>query len=350
MQLVLERSPSDRAATGGWFRIGDGFIEVASDYIPLVEAVEAWYGECRVPEPEPGMPFVRCRAGVLPGSSLLLLTLEGSPVGGDAVSVAQALFQPMRVRQCYVEKESSIPGWRFLVDAERGGRLFLASSGHTALIDVEEVPHDFLVDYLVWAVQRIQPSVQFLHGASFGIGRRGGLAVGWSKTGKSTVALSLAERGHTFLGDDVAAIRRKTGELIPVRRSAGLRDGPLAQAIASQVEDCGYTTEVTPDGLTRKLVQVGDLFPSAPAQPLPLRAVFFLDGFADEPELTPYEATLADVERLRCTMLSWEPTAGRQLMRFVAIVDLLSHAQCYLLKCGTPEATAETIEGVMENL
>src|SRR5437016_10957773 len=68
MQLVLERARDDRLTTSGWYRIGDGFLQIDSDYGPLVEAAEAWYGECRVADAEPGLPFVQCRAGVLPGS------------------------------------------------------------------------------------------------------------------------------------------------------------------------------------------------------------------------------------------------------------------------------------------
>ena len=348
MLRVVDRPLDDRLTTTRWYRIGDGFLGIASDYAPLVESAEAWYRECRVEGPEPGLPEVCCGATVLSGSSLLLLKLTGAPVPGDAVAMAQALFLPIRIRQCFVESPSPVPGWRSLVNAERDGRLFLTSAGHTAIVNLEECPHDFLLDYLVSAVQSVQPHVQFLHGASFGIGGRGGLALGWSKSGKSTIALSMAERGHTFLGDDIAAIRRPTGELIPVRRSAGLRDGPLARAIEPRVEACEYTTEVTPDGLTRKLVPVAGLFPSSPASPVPLDVAFFLDGFGDEPRVTPYEPNLSDIDRLRCIAVSWEATAGRQLMKFMVILDLLSRAQCFLLRCGTPEATAETIEGVME--
>jgi hypothetical protein len=332
-----------------WYRIADGVLGLASDYAPLVDAFDQRYGECGVPGPAPSAPTVRCDATLLPGSSLLLLRFAGDAVR-HAVSFALGFFQPVRGWACFTEAQSLVPGWRLVVNREHGGRVVVASDGESALVDVDECPLDLVLDYLISAVQGVQPDVFLLHGGSFAVGGRGGLLIGPSKSGKSTVSFSLGLRGHTFLGDDIAAVRLSTRELMPVRRAVGIRTGPLASQLEGRIQTTRHVVDVAPSGELRTYVRAEDLLPAGSISPVPLRAVLFLDGFAEQPRVTPYEVRLSDLDRVRSAALFWEPAPGRQLMNFMAIIDLLSSVPCYLLQPASPTETVEAIERVMEGL
>jgi serine kinase of HPr protein (carbohydrate metabolism regulator) len=54
---------------------------------------------------------------------------------------------------------------------------------------------------------------------------QGLLLVGPKGSGKTTISLALAARGHDFLGDEMAGVRIGSLELVPVRRSLAVRDG-----------------------------------------------------------------------------------------------------------------------------
>ena len=339
--LRLEERPP---AAPVCYRVGDAFLQVSSDYRPLVDALAVQYGES--PLVEPGLPLLRCNATLLPGSSLLLLTFEGQPIPSFA-DVARRLFWTIRGFQCYVEAPCALPRWRMVVNAERAGRMLLACSDDTVVVDVDEAPNLFVVKCLLDVMSSVQPGVLFLRGASVGVHGSGALFIGPSRHGKSTTALSLSSRGHVYFGDDMAALRLPQRHLIPLRACVALRDGPLDDALGDTIEACGYALDVDPDGSSRKLVRVADLFPAANAGPVPLRFAFFLNGFADEPRLTRYEPGLYDVGRLHYVLDSHETTPGAQLMKFLEVLDALSDVQCYLLEVGPPEETAIMIEGVM---
>jgi len=339
--------PGERpTATPAFYRIGDAFLEVVTDHGPLLEALAVRYGECGVSQADASVPLLRCTATQLPGSPLLLVRFQGHTIP-NILDVARSLYWTRRDRQCFVEDARPVPGWRMMVNAERDGHWLLACSDDTVLLDLDEAPPDFMVDCLLEIMQSVQPGVVFVHGASIGVHGSGALFVGHSRKGKSTTALSLASRGHTYLGDDVAAIRVPELHLIPFRTSAALRDGPLSETLGDRIEACGYALHDEPDGTSRKVVRVGDLFPAAAPGPVPLRFAFFLDGFAETPRLTRYEAGLPDVHRLHEMVVSHRPTPGHQLMKFLELVDLLSGLECYLLEVGSPEDTAVMIEGAM---
>jgi len=331
-----------------WFRIGDVFLELRSDHDPLLQEFETAYGDCAVPAPAPGAPRVRCAAGILSGWPLLFLSFDG-PGALDALETARS---PQRffLRQRYLEVAGPLPGWRQLVDAEDRDRMLIASDGKTVLL----CPHEaqFAVDCIVGTVQSSQAGVLFLHAASVGIAGAGALIIGPGGAGKSTTALTLAWRGHSFLGDDVAAVRRASGEVLPFPKSAGLRDGPLARSLDARLRDCRRAVVTTRRGVRRTLVRVGDLFPGTLGGPLPLRFAFLLDGFADRARITACRPQLSDVKRLQSVAtdrsLAWGISPGRDLMSLLVVVELLSRVTCHLVQLGSPEETAGLIEAAME--
>jgi hypothetical protein len=212
-------------------------------------------------------------------------------------------------------------------------------------VDLDE--REFAVHCIVGVVQSLQAGVLFVHAASVGVAGVGALLIGSSGGGKSTIALTLARRGHLFLGDDVAAVRRATGEVIPFPRSAGLREGPVARALEERVRASRHVTAAGRHGTFRTLVRVSDLFPASVSGPLPLRFAFLLDGFADRAAITAYRPQVEDAMRLRPLALRGI-SPGRDLMSLLVVIDLLSRLRCYLVQLGSPEETATLVEAAME--
>jgi hypothetical protein len=339
--------PSRRSA---WFRIGDAHLEVRSDEEPLFRELETVYGDCAVPPPPPAGARLRCTVSALRGRSHLLLAFDGPRVP-DPLETARGPYRFL-LHQRYVEVPGPLPGWRQLVQTDAGHRLLMASNGTTALVNVEAAPPEFVVDCIVGVAQRAQTGVLFLHAASVGIAGRGALLIGATGGGKSTMALALASRGHAFLGDDVAAVRLATQELLPFPKSAGLRDGPLARLLEERVRASRHAVAPNRHGMARTLVRVGDLFEAPPGRPLALDSAFLLDGFAERAAITPYEPRIADARRLQSvvtdTSSAWGLSPGRDLMNYLVVVDLLSRLRCHVLRLGAPEETARLIEAAME--
>jgi hypothetical protein len=257
----------------------------------------------------------------------------------------------LRHLERYTEVPAPAPGWRQIVNVDDGNRLVIASDGRMAVIDVDAAPHEFVADCIVNVAQGAQEGVLFLHAASVGVSGAGALLIGHGHAGKSTTALTLAWRGNAFLGDDVAAVRRTTRELLPFPKSAGLREGPLARLLEERVQTCRYTAANGPDG-RRLLVRVSDLFPDSMSGPLPLGFAFVLGRFAERPTVSRFTPGLHEISRLRSvaseTLPNWGISPGRDLLKFLPIVNLLSGLRCYLVELGSPDETAALIEAVME--
>lgn len=342
----LPRSP--RTAL---FRFGDAVLEVVSDYEPLFHELEAVYGDCGGLEHAGGACRIRCTVTLLRSSPLLSLSFDGAPVR-DPVEIALVPYR-FRRHQPYVETPSPISGWRLVVNANAGNRLLIASDARTALINLDQAPPEFVLDCIVGVMQSAQSGVLFLHAASVGIAGSGALLIAPSCGGKSTTALSLASRGHDFLGDDVAAIRLATREILPFPKSAGLREGPLARILDARVRASRHVRISGRHGIPRTIVRVSDLFPWSKNGPLPLRFAFVLDRLTDAATITPLQPSFRELKRLRKmvvmeTMSSWGMSPGRDLMQLLIVINVLSDLRCYLVELGSIEETASLIENAMQ--
>lgn len=153
-----------------------------------------------------------------------------------------------------------------------------------------------------------------LHAAALRGPKGGLLLAGPSGSGKTTLALALAQRGYGWLSDEVAAVERTRGNLVPFPRGALVRPGTLRLLpnLRSQIE-------LWP---LREDDVVGCWHPPKPATSVPLRYVFLLSPaaekgptqvavnclpptlaakLADEPGLAGVEVTL----RRGCVILTW---------------------------------------------
>ena len=344
---AAERQPP--RADPVWFRLGDGFLEVVSDHEPLLRDLDAFYGDCGIAEPPPEGCRVRCAASLLPGVPILSLSFGGLH-HPDLIAVARSPYR-FRRREPYVEAPGPAPGWRLLVNRDADDRFLVATNGRVGLVNLDETPAEFVVDLVVSAAQSVQTGVLFLHAGSVGVGGTGALIIAPTNGGKSTTTLALARRGHAFLGDDVAAVRLATRELLPFPRSAGLREGSLARSLEGRVRGCRHLRATNRHGIERTVVRVSDLFPWSVSGSLPLRFAFVLDGLAESAAISDFRPGLGELPRLQAmvtdTSTSWGISPGRDLMLFLTVVNLLSGLRCHLVRRGSPDETAHVIEAVM---
>lgn len=325
-----------------WYRLGDGYLEVQSDDGPFRERLELLFRECAVPAPEAdGLPRVRCTVRAPTGAEVALVTFD-DPEPLDQVRFALQLFPD----RGYTEAESSPPGWQLLTLPTPGGIGSLAVSDDRLLVH-RATPWQALVGSLAMSrLFRLQRGLLFLHAGSVGIGGNGVLLLGPKGAGKTTLSLALAARGHALLGDEIAAVRLATLELVPVRRSLAVRDGPRAAAVGEALEREGAPYEPFPDGTRRRRAFPGQLFPE-PAEALPLRRLVFLRDKGPAPQLTPAPAGRELLGLLTPLGASAWGRSPLQLMR--DLLRLVTEVPALMLDLGSPESTAELLANSLED-
>jgi hypothetical protein len=196
----------------------------------------------------------------------------------------------------------------------------------------------------------VQPDVFFFHAASVAIhvanNARGVMLTGAKGSGKSTLSLALAARNHNLLGDELAALRVASNELLPMRRAASIREGIRAAAIDARLGDIPAAEEKYPDGSRRLRIRISDLFPSSDPKPVPLRAIVFLRSFAKEPRMERFTPSFADSSLLQPIGSMWKDDGARRFR----LIRLLSNVACFHLDAAAPEATAALIEDIIESV
>lgn len=333
------------------YRIGDGELEVVSNDLELLVALEAAYGECGCTAGASGPALVGCRAELDAPRGVLDLSFMGARLP-DPVDMTLALFRPERRWQCFVEVAEG-PERRRLVNVKRH-RLLIESDGTNALVHLEEAPAGLVPNLLIAMLQWAQPDVAFVHAASIGVDGSAALLVGPSRAGKSTLALTLGRRGHSVFADDVSALRLTTGEVIACRRTAALRTGTPGSTLDVVARRIPHWVETAADGSVRSRVRIADVVPASGYAAKPLRSTFFLDRFAASPALRPLSRTElerrgANLAHEETVVASWGPSRARQLMRYLRVADLVAGSECFAVELGGPEETADVIERAMED-
>jgi len=177
------------------------------------------------------------------------------------------------------------------------------------------------------------------HAAAAGIRGNGALFVAARESGKSTIALALASRGHEFLSDEYGCYDTATHELLPYRRPVGIREGPRAAAISLALARGAYRGIPHEDAIR---VDLGSLIPLAPPRRVPLRMVVFLEGFADRPRLRLATEDENRVEMLRTLYSSL--ITSTHARRTLDILRMLSRTRVMHLEMGDPDQTAALLE------
>jgi len=217
--------------------------------------------------------------------------------------------------------------------------------GDTIAFDVSKEWRGFAANCAINVAVALQPQVAFFHAASVTVAGRGILISGAKGRGKSTLSLALGGRGHTLLGEEMAAIRMGSREILPMRRAASIRDGIRSPAVDARLAQVEGVIETYPDGSPRLRVRISDLFPQSAPEIAPLSAIFFLRSFSREPAAERFAPSFADTGLLQPLGGEWQSAARR-----FRLLQLLTTTPCFHLDAADPDATAASIEQLLEAL
>lgn len=225
-------------------------------------------------------------------------------------------------------------GGRFVVSDSDGYEQEWPSRAHAVA--------DLLSRFLLGLFARV--TARGIYAIHAGAVERRGRAVlfsGRSGAGKTTLALSLLERGFRLLSDDLAIVEASTQRILPYRRSLHIRPGtpelvPALRRAEQPSAAPGRTWTLTPALLDEALP--GCLAPAAE-----LTSVLLLEGAPEpgsSPTLTAISPAVAVLELLRAT---WAASVdfGAGLDR---VSRLLEGVACARLRIGDLGATADLLE------
>jgi hypothetical protein len=343
-------SAAGQASPEVHYRFGDAHLAISAPAALRAE-LEDRYGDCAVSgAPTADSPAQRCSVHAR-DDGLTLLSFADPAV--DGIGIALALLEHPIGRPLYREVPSPASGWRTVASTVTGAPL-VAARGGMLLVDAPSAPDGFLPDLALSPVLAMQRELLFVHAASLEIGGRGLLLIGPSGSGKTTTALTLAARGHGYLGDDMAVLHAGSATLLPLRSTANLRPGPHPDALSAHVAS-GQWDPPHCDGQPRLRLRVTEVFPKSAAARVPLAGVLFLRRFAADALIEPFEATagalgsLAPLGLNKALWLAWGTTPQRRLAQFMVFMRTLERVHCAWLDVGTIEATADLIERTMED-
>ena len=344
----LEAARRRPAATGSdpdcdWYRIADGLLSVTGDDAMFRATVREIYGDCMLGAAAvgalatAGAPKVGCRVGQAERDGATIIDFSG-----DAPIDLHAFTLGVFADRGYVDAGSGGDEWRFIahladptvaVLAVRGERM-VARAGH---------PWEGLVANVAFSrLMHAQIGCLFFHAGTVSVDGAGMMLCGEKAHGKTTTSLAIALRGHRLLGDEIAAVRVGTRELLPVRRALSLREGPAAGALAARLAGAPQTRLVYPDGGTRTRVAISALLGASVPDAVPLRLIVMIAGFGDRPTIER-AVTSRDGRRflhpLAATM--WGPGSPRRAMQLLRLLAVVPAA---ILRAGTPDDTAAVVE------
>jgi hypothetical protein len=341
----------DGGAAAACFRFGDAQLQLTTTSAALLAELMDRWGECAEPARADGACTVRCRVDASPAERLARVRFE--PDDCDVHGCASALLEHPVRRPLFRPVPGEADGWRFIERVDISAPV-LGARGPRAWVDTVRAPQGFLADLVVSPVLAAQSHLLFVHAASVSVRGAGVLLIGPSGSGKTTAALALAARGHTCFGDDMAAIRIATAELLMFRRTAAIRPGPHALALAPMIAR-GRWERPHSDGQPRMRLRVGETFRGDGEGPVPLRAAFFLRGFRPRPRVEPFQPTLqalgsnSALKLNKALWLAWGTTPRRRLLQFMVFVRMLERVPCAWLDAADPDETAASIEQAMED-
>ena len=304
---------------------------------PFRARLHSLFLECLVPAPEASaLPVVRCRADA---GDIELTDLE--PL--DALRFILTIFPD----RGYSEGPPS-GDWRTLVVPTADGPRALAIQGDRMRAEAGAPWRALAGNVAVNRLLRLQRDTVFLHAAAVQPGQHGVLLVGAKGSGKTTLALALAARGHRLLGDELCGVRTAGKRLVPVRRSVAVRAGPAAAAVNARLDALGAPWIPFPDGSQRRRASPADLCAAGPAGSgaVPLSHIVFLRGFAPRAlleEVRPSRQLLAWLTPLASTL--WDRPPADTVRQLLGIVN---SARCWTLCAGNPDETADLLSATLE--
>ena len=320
-----------------WYRLGEGTLGVESVDEALARRFEEIYGHCAVAKPLNG-PQVGCRVTAQEGGTVQVDFADPEPL--DEARFLRTVF-PERGYEPVTAADGAIvvrlPGTGDEVRLREGR---LTAPAHAAW-------QPLVANLAVSRLLRLQRSIIFFHAASFDLRGRGLMVCGPKRSGKTTLAVGLAARGHTLLGDEVAALRLSDRSLLPFRRSLAIREGPSSAASGPLLDRTPVMMERFPDGEVRRRLQVAAVSSLPVPESTPLTAVIILRNFNARTEIRPLRLGPELIGSLTPMAASlWDRPAGATALR---LIGALSGVKLYDVQAGPPDEVADAVERLMED-
>jgi hypothetical protein len=320
--------------------LGDGLLALKTEFTPFAARFDALFGDCRRDASGWSGPTVECHVteGALDEAASVQL---GGPGALDLDEFARLAFPDREVNAFSLDAP-----WRGLVVGSGAQSTRCAWHGDRLRVLSGESWPSLIGSLAVARTMAAQASVAFLHAGSVGIDGRGVLICGPKSSGKTTLTLGLGAIGHSVLGDEVAAIRIASRELLPFRRAASVRPGPTSPAAARLLAHRPWSEELFADGQPRKRVPLSVLFAtSPPPTDTPLSAAVFLVGKGEGASIKSIPVTperLGGLNLLGASLVDM-PAPTRAFKLLYAI----SGIPCFVVQGGDVEETCRLIESAV---
>jgi hypothetical protein len=320
------------------FQIGDSNLVLRSADAALVDGFLRLYGDCRVEVSAARGASVECVVHpAVDAQGVMIDVIDPEPP--DIALFMETAFADRGCQRLPALNHAD--GWQPMQSDEP--RVVFAVRGQQVRFPARSAWRALAANLGVGLVVRLQRDIIFLHASAIAIGksRRGVVFVGPKATGKTTMALGLASRGHTFLGDEIVGVRETSREIVPVLRTISKRDGPCAAGVDETIAAMSPARTRYPDGHSRTNIRASSLYPAG-LVPSRLEAIVFLGAVGPVPQLTPVPSSLETASRLTpvtSTLWGRSPTS-----RALALVRLLASVPGYWLQLGPPDATSECLE------
>jgi len=322
-----------------WYRLGDAVLGVSGDDPPLAERFEEIYGECAIDDPG-SLPRVRCQ---VQSTADCVTILFDDP---EALDVARFVATAFPDRGYDAAEPGAAVVGRIRLPGE-SAELEVSPDGRSLRAAPDSTWRPLIANLAVSRTLRLQRDVLFFHAASVSVNGRGLLACGPKRAGKTTLAMTLASRGHMLFGDEMAAVRLASRELLPVRRSLAVRAGPAGALARAALDRSLPEVEYFPDGERRERVPIARIFPATPEQVVPLAAILLLRGFtsrASAEAALPGPGLVGQLTPLAASL--WNRSPGSVMIH---LMRLLSSTRVHWIDVGPPEETAELVERLLEH-
>jgi hypothetical protein len=331
-------APDEQPLRCELYRIADCLLAIESADVLLQTRFQQLYGECAATTQADFAQRVCCRVRSCPRVPAYLVTF--TPADDlELFDFILALF----VDRGYVELDGGFGDWR-LLGMSGCYEPLLAALGNQALVNPTMGWQAVVGNCAINWAMRLQRGFLFFHAGSVAIDGVGVMLAGNKGAGKSTLTLALAALGYDFLGDEIAAVRTRTRELVPFRRAVGVRPGPQSSRVEVALQSALGCAETYPDGGERVRVEASALFPHAGARPSPLRHVFWLCDFEEHPRVERFVPGFSDLSQLAplaCTY--WRSSPARPMMQ---VASWFSDVKSFRLYPGMPDETAALIERI----
>jgi energy-coupling factor transporter ATP-binding protein EcfA2 len=328
-----------------WYRFGDGVLGLHSDHAGFRVGFERIFGGCRH-QPRRSAPAVQVICDVQPrehGNLTLVEFQDPEPL--DVVEFALQLFAD---RGCREVQPGAFTGRAFGFPGDEGKpEIVIGSVGRFLVVHNGQPWESVIGNVAIHMVLRLQRDMAVFHAASVAVAGQGVLIVGPKGSGKTTLALTLASLGHAFYGDEMAALRLDSLELLPQRRSLSIRFGVRSPQVDAALRLHELPLERFPDGEPRIRARIDQLFPSEPPDPVRLSHIVFLRGRRATPlleEFRPQREHLALLPPLRSTLWSAPPAE-----RAFRLLSILPRVRCVWLDAGHPDQTADVVEKMVQH-